>query len=420
VASISTDKKTGNRRILFVDPNGKRKAVRLGKMPLAAVKAINVKVEHLLAAKVSGCPLDGETARWVADLSDELAEKLAAVGLIPKKARASLGEFVDAYIQTRGADAKPNTVANLRQAERYLVEFFGSSKRMNEIAPGDADDYRRWLATKVGENTARRHLGRARQFFRSAVRKRAVLENPFGDMKGIAVKENKSRDFFVTREMATAVLDACPDTEWKLLFALARFGGLRTPSEPLALKWTDVDWERSMIRVSSVKTEHHEGHAERLVPIFPELRPLLNEAWDAAQSGAEYVIARHRDENVNLRTHMHRIIRRAGLTPWPKTFQNLRSSRQTELVAEKYDIQDVCDWLGNSPAVALRHYLQRSDAGYKRAIGGAQAAHKQAQQETEPTETAEQTPVFPMVLLGDSSSFSEVPAERYPRQESNL
>ncbi|MCP4376076.1 MAG: hypothetical protein GY794_07890, partial [bacterium] len=34
----------------------------------------------------------------------------------------------------------------------------------------------------------------------------------------------------------------------------------------------------------------------------------------------------------NLRTQAHRIIKRAGLKPWPKVFQNCRSTRETELV----------------------------------------------------------------------------------------
>jgi integrase len=50
----------------------------------------------------------------------------------------------------------------------------------------------------------------------------------------------------------------------------------------LALKWSDVDWERNRFRVTSPKTEHHEGKGERWVPIFPELRPFLEEAFELA------------------------------------------------------------------------------------------------------------------------------------------
>jgi hypothetical protein len=49
------------------------------------------------------------------------------------------------------------------------------------------------------------------------------------------VEGNPQRDFFITREMADKVIDACSRAEWKLIFALSRFGGLRCPSEHLAL-----------------------------------------------------------------------------------------------------------------------------------------------------------------------------------------
>jgi integrase len=82
----------------------------------------------------------------------------------------------------------------------------------------------------------------------------------------------------VTREVAEKVLNQCPDVQWKLLFALSRYGGLRCPSEHLALKWSDVDFDRRRIRVPSCKTEHIEGGDCRFIPMFPELEPLLTAA----------------------------------------------------------------------------------------------------------------------------------------------
>jgi hypothetical protein len=67
----------------------------------------------------------------------------------------------------------------------------------------------------------------------------------------------------------------------------------------------------------------------------------------------------------NLRTQFERLIKRAGLKPWPRLFHNLRSSRETELAAE-YPIQVVTAWLGNTPRIALKHYLQVTDAGRRR------------------------------------------------------
>jgi integrase len=80
------------------------------------------------------------------------------------------------------------------------------------------------------------------------------------------------------------------------------------------LRGGDIDWDQGRIRVSSPKTEHHAGRGERWIPLFPELRPHLEAAFEAADEGAEYVITIRRESRTNLRTEMHRIVRRAGLT----------------------------------------------------------------------------------------------------------
>lgn len=90
--------------------------------------------------------------------------------------------------------------------------------------------------------------------------------------------------------------------------------------------------------------------------MFPELQPYLLKVFSQPDAG-EYVITRYRDNHANLRTQFVRIIRKAGLKPWPKPFQNLRSTRETEL-AETYPEHVVCAWIGNSVPVARKHYLQ--------------------------------------------------------------
>jgi integrase len=317
------------------------------------------------------------TANWIAALHEDrakhwLADRVAAVGLISPRERSpqaavTLGKFIDDYIASR-TDVKPLTIRHLKDARRNLVAFFGENKPLAEITPGDADDFRRNLLQRLGDNTVRRQCGRAKQFFRAALRKRLIQSDPFGDMKGCGVRANKSREYFITRDMAQRVLDAYPDGEWRLMFVLARFGGLRTPSETLKLRWADVDWERARFTVHSTKTEHHEGGGVRIVPIFPELLPYLETQWDAAPEGAEFVIACYRDPAFNPRTQLERIIAKAGLTPWPKLWHNLRASRATELVAD-HPAHVAAHWLGHSTLVAQKHYWQVTDLDYDRASG---------------------------------------------------
>ena len=69
----------------------------------------------------------------------------------------------------------------------------------------------------------------------------------------------------------------------------------------------------------------------------------------------------------NLGPQFGKIVKKAGLKPWPKVFHNLRASRETEL-ADEYPIQVVCDWIGNSPQVASRHYLTTTEDHFQKAV----------------------------------------------------
>jgi len=201
--------------------------------------------------------------------------------------------------------------------------------------------------------------------------------------------------------MTAKVLDACPDSQWRLVVALCRYGGLRCPSELVRLQLADVDWDAGRVRVTSPKTAHHEGKGERFIPLFPELRPYLEAVWYEAPEGATHFITRYRDPAQNLRTTFQKIIHRAGLKPWLKLFQNLRSSRQTEL-EESYPSHVVCAWMGNSWTVAQKNYLQVTDEHFaKAAQNPAQSAH--ATERTEPQAAMaahEQTPVLPGLASG--------------------
>jgi len=387
MASIANDP-NGRRRLQFTDANGRRHTVRLGKIPKRTAEAIKTRIEHLVTAQISKQPIDGETSKWVASLDDILTGKLAKVGLIRQRESATLAAFIDAYITNR-CDVEPGTVQNYRQARNDLVDFFGEGKLLRDVTPGDADDFRLHLVNQgLAENsTVRRRCGRAKQFFLAAYRKKLIPDNPFDGMP-TSIQANDSRLHFVSREVAAAVLEACPDNQWRLIFALSRYGGLRCPSEHLALTWDCIDWEQNRIRVPSPKTRRYAGKDSRVIPIFPELRTHLEAAFDQAPEGTTYVIHRYRDSNSNLRTQLHRIIQRAGLRPWDKLFQNLRSTRETEL-AEEFPLHVVCKWLGNSQPVAAKHYLQVTDDHFQKATQNpTQTVHDkgvcdgQAQQET--------------------------------------
>ncbi len=371
MASLIKDP-NGRRRIRFTAPDGKRKTIRLGRMVQKHAEAFQHRVESLLSAAAAGYSIDDETGRWLAGLDEGMAGRLAAAGLIPRRTSrrleaVALGDFLDQYIGGR-ANLKPNTARNYLVTKKHLLDYFGVEKPLAEICPGDADQ---WcdglLAAGMSPATLGREVKRARQFFRAAVRRKLIAENPFADVAA-PPQVNPAREHFVTREVAQKVIDACPDAEWRLLFALARYGGLRIPSEALGLRWVDVNQGR--LTVWSPKTERLPGGQSRIIPLFPEIRPYLEEVFDRTELGSVYMLPafRQRGAAVNLRTRLERIIYRAGLVPWPRLWQNLRATRETEL-SESHPLHVVCQWIGNTARIAAAHYLQVTDRDFDRAVG---------------------------------------------------
>ncbi len=364
---------SGRRAIQFTDPADpdKRPKIQLGKISDRAAQTVRGHIEALVSARITRTAPPDETSRWTMDIGPDLHAKLTRAGLCEareKKSVVTLGELLKAYIDSR-ADVKAATHLVFGHTRRCLLDFFDEGVDVSTITSIDAENWRRSLKTEhdLAANTIRRRTGIARQFFAHACKRGIIAVNPFAGMAANVVA-NPSRFYYVSREQIDRVIDECPCGQWRLLVALARYGGLRVPSEALSLEWKDIDWDRGRMTVKSPKTIHHPGGGARIVPIFPEVFPHLRDAFEAAAEGETHVINRYRGPTKNLRTHFDRIIQRAGVQPWPKLWQNLRSSRETELV-ETFPVHVVTRWLGNSPDVANRHYLQTTEEHYRIASG---------------------------------------------------
>ena len=391
MASLSNDP-GGTRRINLTCPDGKRRPIRLGKISKQNAEELRGLVSRLAAAASAGsAPSHGDALR-VADLPDALHAKFAKAGIVAPRERAeaaTLGPFLAAYLETHaGDDAKDNTVRHLSDAARHLLACFGPDKPLADVTPADADDFRRFLAKGGrrgrGRNTVNRHVGRAVQFFNHAKRKRLILENPFAE-QDTAVRPNEDRDHFVTPDECGRVLAALPSAEWRAVFALARFGGLRVPSELAPLRWRDVRWpdqfaddprdRAGWLRVTSPKTEHHPGGGSRAVPLFPDLLTHLETLFDEAEPGADDPVLPRFQRPAGARpynphTTFKKYVKRSGVKPWPKLFVNLRASAQIDWAAARHPAHVVADWAGNSEAVGRKHYLRTTGDDFARAVGG--------------------------------------------------
>ena len=209
MASLISDPK-GRKRIQFVAGDGSRKTLRLGKATLRQAEAIKPKIEQLAltATGITGV-IDDETGKWLTGLEEVMYDKLAAVGLVAPRTSTTLGAFIDAYISERH-DVKAGTATVYGHTRRNLIAFFGADKLLRDITEDDADQWRLFLLKEgLSENTTRRRCGIAKQFFKTALKRKLVNLNPFVDLK-VAVKGNVEKFHFVTPKEAKKVFGACP------------------------------------------------------------------------------------------------------------------------------------------------------------------------------------------------------------------
>ncbi|GAB5444840.1 MAG: hypothetical protein Fues2KO_51890 [Fuerstiella sp.] len=357
MASVGKDSKGW--RIRFTDQNGRKRSLRPGKVNKTKANQIARHVAELVSAKASGQPTDRQTAAWLNEIGDPLWRKLARAGLVQPRSSLPLKAFMKDHIEqgttSHSKPAAKRTRDKWTSASTHLNEFFGS-RNLRDITLEDAQQFRRFLERKALQpNSVRSVIACAKMFYNSAIRRGLCESNPFQN-ETAAIKPNRSRDRYVCRETIMKVIESCPDPQWKLMTALWRFAGLRK-MEIFELRWSDVFWSEGKIRVRSPKTSHLEGLDQRYTPTG-QIEPYLLTCAEARTT--DRVIERYR-RNYNLHKPFIRIVEAAGLTPWPKLFQNLRASCETDWLDMGFPAHVVADWIGHSVTIQRKHYAQVAD-----------------------------------------------------------
>jgi integrase len=397
MASLIPDSETKGcvlRRIEFYPiDGGRRQRLRLGKTTVRDGEEFKRRLEDVIRDLRLRQPHSGNLCEWLNGLPTAIQQRLHKAGLMQsvRQSAQNLGDFLDG-LQAR-TKVKKGTLTAYGHTVRNLKEHYGRSRMMQTIEPQHAQEFKQFLQEPeraygkrpLAKATVNRRVTLARQFFEAAKKQMLIAENPFEDVVG-GHQRNADRLAFVEASSVDKLVASCDSQDWKLLLLLGRYGGLRLPSEIVKLRWQHVDFSRGRILIHSVKTEHHEGKETRYIPMFDELRQPLLDAFAQGPALSDFVIQSPvlRDPDANLRTQFLRLAKRAGISPWVKPFQNMRSTRETELI-ERLDLKPACAIIGNSEVVALQHYQQLRPLYLESAIERNRAARKEAQNEAHKT-----------------------------------
>ncbi len=362
--------RNGFRVQLYV--RGVKRALWLGPVTRKQAAEVCRHLEAINLARDTGTAIPPAEALWLRSVAPRIAGQLATWGLVEHRAITSsdlpktVGPYITQYIEGR-TDVVENTRIRLRNSATKIIGQLGAATSLSAVTPGDAQRAALALYKSLANSTAGKIVKDARQFFKAAVSDRLIIENPFAAVAGSS-QHDTTREHYITRDDFQRLLEAAPSASWRALLALARFGGLRVPSEPLLLEWSHVNVEHGRITITARKTK--KSKPTRVIPLFPEIAPHLAELYDSLPDGSgPFVFVNHRITAAKTwRKQLQLIIDRAGLEHWPKLWQNMRASCRTDLEA-RFPGFVVDAWLGHSAEVGRKHYTRVNDEHFQAACG---------------------------------------------------
>jgi integrase len=170
------------------------------------------------------------------------------IGRLPRAAAMSLNHYLDQWLATAANPRlRPKSCRDYKAMLRLYIRPAVGVRPLGavtqfEIQSGYAHMPGRGLSPQIIEYTNAVH----QSAFRQAVRWKMLADDPF---VGVDLPR------ITRREMEALSVDECrrflhiaKETKWSGLFALALTTGMR-PSEYLALKWSDINWQRGTASV---------------------------------------------------------------------------------------------------------------------------------------------------------------------------
>lgn len=372
MSSLSKHPKTGKYRINYRDLTGRQKSIMLPTDDCKMALQYRTLVDLLIEEQKTG-ERRKKTDLLLCDISEDIRKRLVKAGLIKEVEVWTVQRLFDEFLSSQKGES---TRIVRERAIRYFNAYFKNPNRhIDTITSQECVKFRDWIETAkpfkgdkecLGSSTLSKMVNTIKQIFTYAVNRGYLGRNPFAVVKGGSMS-NPERMFDVNQEMSEKILNACPDTRWRCIFVLARYIGLRIPSELVGLKWSDITWSDSenstgKIKITDPKRKIH-GKGFRVSPLWANVEAELSRLYHESQEGDIYVFSGVM-KNANLRTQYLKILKRAGVAGYPKAFQNLRSTCETDYCRKGVKPNMYTQWLGHSKKVSDEHYIQYNQTDF--------------------------------------------------------
>ena len=331
---------------------------------------------HALAAwkEFESPPITKRDQRLIDNLPDGLRDKLVKHGLLDGKPDIPTVLSLVERFKANRKNVKDSTVTSEKAALQDIIGYFMPNTRVDAITPDVAESFRSWMLEEripiiKSKATANRRVGKAIQVFNKAKKWGYITVSPFADITaGSSTEGADKRQDCIDYERFIAVFNACADDlELQCILASSYWGGIRVPSEPLAMKFSDIEHvtvNGRKFRVVMI-AEESEGTKTggRPVLILPEWQSCLDALYAKKTPEQEFVYVKYKN-GAQIRRAIYRRVERAGIVKpgekvWEKLFNNLRATRTTYCDNDGMPdaLQDIL--FGNSARVREASYKMR-------------------------------------------------------------
>ena len=332
-------------------------------------------VKELSLWERSGCSVSERIRKGVNDLPPNLRTKLIDKKLLKGKPNEVI-PTLSVWLNLCFKNGKI-TATDYRKV-LSIVEYHGN-KRIDLISVGEAEGLRLYLAEcrtggrgTLAVATINKTISIARRCFKFAVTAKHLTDNPYQDV--IAGSTSNPDSYCEVSDVVwQSVVDLIPnDTqegrELRLVMALARWGGLRIPSESRDLKFSDFHFKDNGNGSFVVPVSGKTGL--RGVPVFPQLVPYYKDIRAVAPAEQVYLFERYR-HCTNPGELVKKIMKRAGMKPWVKFMHNQRRTFINDLLTSGWSEHDITAVCGNTPDVREVFYYFKLSKDKLAAMGGA-------------------------------------------------
>ena len=215
---------------------------------------------------------DLKTAKLILkDLVAKIAKNQFSVDDISPKKKTCFKTFISEYLEySLKHKARKTFIADKSSLNNFLS--FGDNRTLNTVNSKLIDQYinhRLESIKKVSVNIELRHL---RAAFYKAQKWGYIEKNPFKGIKLLAIPENKPH--FLTHEQIDKLLEVIDRYWFREVFLFAIHTGLRR-AEIVNVKWTDIDFDNSVLKVRQDSTFTTKSKKERMLPLNNTIFNLL-------------------------------------------------------------------------------------------------------------------------------------------------